>query len=76
MIRTDLEPEEDRTIALAIGRILRLGGRPARPGDVAEYERCRSIILGILDPVGLDWTPDRPFETSYPRDHRKGAQGD
>ena len=33
-------------IQQAIGRIFALGSRPAQPGDVAEYERCKAIIEG------------------------------
>lgn len=32
-------------VDLAIGRILALGSRPAQPGDVEEYERCKAIIM-------------------------------
>jgi hypothetical protein len=35
------------TVNLAIGRILRIMSRPAQPGDMAEYERCRGLILDI-----------------------------
>lgn len=30
---------------LALGRILRMGSRPTQPGDMAEYERCKAIIM-------------------------------
>lgn len=55
---------------LAFGRILRLGSRPTQPGDVAEYERCRQIIIDALAPVEPEWTP------VYARDRSKGAAGD
>lgn len=56
-------------VALAIGRIFRMAARPEQPGDAAEYERCRRIIL--------DNSPE-PEETShcYVRDRLRGAQGD
>lgn len=44
---------EKKVIELAIGRILRLGSRPARPGDVAEYERCRALILDAAERQGI-----------------------
>jgi hypothetical protein len=63
---------EDRLVALAIGRILRMGSRPEQPGDAEEYQRCKRIILDQLCPHGL------PIDTrpSYARDYGKGAQGD
>ena len=38
----------NKTVELAIGRIFRMMSRPVEPGDVAEYERCRSIILNLV----------------------------
>ncbi len=38
---------EKKTVDLAIGRILLLGSRPSQPGDVAEYERCKAIIMDL-----------------------------
>lgn len=58
--------------ALALGRILRLASRPARPGDAAEYERCRAIVLDDLRDV--DARPDHA--PNWARDRHKGAQGD
>jgi hypothetical protein len=40
-------------VELALGRILRLAARPEQPGDVAEYERCRALILDELAPDGV-----------------------
>ncbi len=62
---------ENKIVELAFGRILLLGSRPEQPGDVEEYERCRSIILNALESTG---SPD--YQVNYARDHRKGAQGD
>ena len=62
--------EENAAVSLALGRILRLASRPSRPGDVEEYERCRSVILDTLAPVAPD------YATNYARDRMKGAQGD
>lgn len=39
---------------LAFGRILRMAARPEQPGDVAEYERCRKIILDEAEAAGID----------------------
>ena len=36
---------EAEQVPLAIGRILRLGSRPAQAGDSEDYERCREIIM-------------------------------
>lgn len=54
---------------MAMGRILRMAARPFRPGDIEDYERCRSIIMADRDIM-----PDhRP---NYARDRLRGAQGD
>lgn len=37
--------EKEKAIALALGRLFRLGSRPSQAGDVAEYERIRAIVL-------------------------------
>lgn len=56
---------------LALGRILRMGARASQPGDVAEYERCRRIILDYVEtPTGDDYVPN------WARDRLKGAAGD
>lgn len=55
---------------LALGRILRLASRPSRPGDVAEYERCRAIIMeAVGSGVAGAWTPN------VARDRNRGAAG-
>lgn len=64
-----------RIISLAIGRIFLLASRPEQEGDVAQYERCRSIILNALDP---DMEFHRAVMRRQPdvgRDRMKGAQG-
>lgn len=58
-------------VSLAMGRIFRLLSRPTQPGDEAEYERCRRIIMDASDP---DYTPYEPV-ISWARDRLKGAQG-
>lgn len=59
-----------RPAELALGRILRMASRPAQPGDVAEYERCRALIMDLITAPSQDYTPN------YARDRFKGAQGD
>ncbi len=61
--------ETQNTVNLAMGRIFGMLSRPEQSGDVAEYERCRSIILNLCDPVS-DYAPN------WSRDRLKGAQGD
>lgn len=63
-----------REAELALGRILRMGSRPTQPGDVAEYERCRTIILDATLGKGVPLpSADGP---DYARDRLRGAQGD
>jgi hypothetical protein len=63
--------EQNAVFELALGRILRLGSRPSQPGDIAEYERCRALILDALA------EPAAPaYRHSYARDRNKGAAGD
>lgn len=57
-------------INLAIGRIFRMMSRPGQPGDVADYERCRALILSQLPDAATDYRPN------YARDRLIGAQGD
>lgn len=54
---------------LAMGRIFRLMSRPEQPGDIADYERCRAMILNLSD-------NPRDEAPNYARDRLKGAQGD
>ena len=46
-METEMNPRA-KVIDLAIGRILRIASRPTQPGDVADYERCRNLILDSL----------------------------
>ena len=62
--------EDRKTVDLAIGRILRMASRPAQPGDVAEYERCRALIMNLCEPVTPGYVPN------YARDRLCGAAGD
>lgn len=56
-------------VHLAIGRIFRLASRREQPGDTAEYERCRAVILDASE-LREDRAPN------FARDRLKGAQGD
>jgi hypothetical protein len=61
------ETERRALVSLAIGRIFRLGSRPEQPGDAAEYQRCRSIVLDNAGPCPVDHSPN------YARDYGRGA---
>lgn len=39
------EEEVSRLMNAAIGRLLRLGSRPAQPGDEMEYEALRAAVM-------------------------------
>lgn len=54
---------------LALGRILRMASRPSQDGDVAEYWRCRAIIMTDAP----DFVDTRP---SWAVQRNNGAQGD
>lgn len=66
-------------VNLSLGRIFRMGSRPTQPGDVADYERCRKIILDELDPAIPAFEFARvpqDVEPNYARDRLRGAAGD
>jgi hypothetical protein len=56
-------------VELALGRIFRLMSRPTQAGDVADYERCRAIVMGAVEPVAPDYRPN------WTRDRLAGARG-
>lgn len=60
------QTERDRIVALALGRLFRLGSRPSQPGDVAEYERVRAIVLDLVEAPQPDYRPN------YARDYGRG----
>ncbi len=61
---------DDATIInLAIGRIFGMASRPAQPGDAAEYQRCRGLILDRIE------APEA-YAHDYIRDRNRGAAGD
>lgn len=76
--------EDTKAVELALGRIFRLASRPEQPGDVADYERCRRVILDILAPIdvplhaayGSGYAAKEEPGVNYARDRNKGAQGD
>jgi hypothetical protein len=51
------------TVELALGRIFGMMSRPSQPGDVAEYERCRAIVLDELGDARVAYQP------SFARDY-------
>ena len=63
------ETADRQAVNLAIGRIFRLASRPAQPGDVADYERCRAVILAIVA------TPPSAYVPNWARERLQGAQG-
>lgn len=63
------ESEKTSLVHLAIGRIFKMASRPHQEGDVAEYERCRTIILDCSAPANF-------YEPNWARDRLLGAQGD
>lgn len=63
------DTELDAAKRLAFGRILRLASRPTQEGDVADYERCRRIIMADSSEF-IDVRPN------WARDRNKGAAGD
>ena len=65
-----MTPERRALAELALGRIFRMGSRPYQEGDIAEYYRCRDIVLDAAEALPYD---DRP---NYARDRFRGAAGD
>ena len=62
--------QDRKTVEMAMGRIFGMMQRPEKAGDVAEYERCKSLVLDLINPP--------PFIDLAPciaRDYGKGAQG-
>lgn len=60
--------DETALAQLALGRILRMGSRPAQNGDVAKYYRCRDIVTDLAE-APEDHRPN------YVRDRYRGAAG-
>lgn len=55
---------------LAFGRIMRMASRPSQEGDVAEYYRCREILM--TDAPESAWDSPQWMRNLL----AKGAQGD
>ncbi len=49
----DNEKEANQIMQLAIGRILLLGSRPFKEGDIEDYENARHVFLEASDFIGL-----------------------
>lgn len=61
-IKAHQDDAERRALAeLAFGRIMRMASRPERDGDIAEYERCRSIIIDNLTDCPFPLMHNTPF---------------
>lgn len=64
------DPERRALAELALGRLFRIGSRPFKEGDIAEYYRCRAIVLDAVEVLPCDYRPN------YARDRYRGAAGD
>jgi hypothetical protein len=62
-------PPMPREVQLALGRIFRLMSRPEQPGDAADYERARLVVLNAAPETAPDYV------SSWARDRNMGAQG-
>ena len=76
-----MKADESKLVALALGRIFRMGARPFQSGDIEEYERCRAIVLDAAeDMTGRTYEPHKraieDARPNYARDRFRGAQGD
>lgn len=67
--------DQKQMVNMAIGRIFRMASRPEQAGDVAEYERCRRLILNTIDPEMAIHHAVIAQQPSIGRDRWKGAQG-
>jgi len=50
-VKTETAHIKLRLAELAIGRILRMGSRPFREGDIEEYERCKAIVMDAAEEI-------------------------
>lgn len=67
------EAEARVAMRLAIGRLFRLGSRPAQAGDEKQYFDCRAVVMEAAEVLGLNAVDHSP---NYARDRAKGAAGD
>jgi len=58
-------------VQCAIGRIFAMGSRPEQPGDGAEYEHCRAVILDAYEAERGELP--RGYTPNYARDRNKGT---
>ena len=72
---TQDESEARAVASLAIGRLLRIGSRPERPGDTEEYFRVRSIIMDASEAIRDGRPIDPVWQPNYARGHNRGAAG-
>ena len=49
------DEERHALVCLAIGRLFRICSRPFQEGDLEQFEMCRKIIMGELDPLPRPW---------------------
>jgi hypothetical protein len=77
-----MKTNTQRTVKMAIGRIFRIASRPYKPGDDAEYARCRGIVMELA-PSLLTIPKDYDYSSwKMCRDggivmiESRGAQGD
>lgn len=56
----EMSTEEKNLFELALGRIFRIGSRPAQPNDAREFERCKKIIIGIHERTKKNETRKMP----------------
>lgn len=73
-MKNSTREELETLVKLALGRIFRLGSRPTQPGDVEQYEFCRSLIMDATEL--LRENPPKDTRPNWVRDRNKGAQGD
>lgn len=58
MTAARLPAPERAAVNCALGRIFAMLSRPTKPGDVAEYERCRAAVLDIVEPSTPEYRPN------------------
>jgi hypothetical protein len=59
--------EAEKTMELAIGRILALGSRPFQDGDVQKYEAAKSAFFEAADFLGIQtsFLDNSSFQANY-----------
>lgn len=72
---TMTQAEAELAMRLAIGRLLRLGSRPAQPGDAAQFHALRHVVFEAAEALGRP-TDYGPHPHDYAAHHGRGAAGD